>query len=131
MQTILLLANTSEEAHLALACITMNIQENPDAQHQLYFRRIMFGSFHICKGHTDEEGNKHLDPFHQLIILPADENYIERAKLGNEIVLVKNCMWITGDSEKRVERRKTVISWLLNDDEKFDYSVVDLSESDS
>lgn len=114
METVLLLATTPQEAHESVSYLCDDIQNTPEANHRLYFHRIMFGSFHISTGTTDEDGNKSLTGDREIVIFPAVyEEQLEKLKAGKTMVLCKNCMCVAGDSELRVERRKALISWVL------------------
>ncbi len=138
MKTILLLATKPIDAHQSLSYICEDIKADEQANHQLYFRRVMFGSFTISKGVVEVRDfgdgitNKEcrLNGEHELIIFPAAyEEQLEKLKgSGKDIILVKNCMSIAGPSEKKQLLRKAIIDWLLDDDSKFEYSTVDLTE---
>ena len=138
MDAILLLAQDPKQAHMSVGAMCMDIKEMPEANHKLYFARIMFGAFHISKGEVEEEDlsggvtkkTSVLTGEHELIIFPAKyEEQLEKLKTDKNIVMVKNCMCVAGESEKKAEFRKAIIEWLLDDEKKWDYSNVDLSES--
>ena len=137
MEAILLLATTPEEAYKAVSYICEDIKANPEADHKLYFSRIMFGGFHISKGASEDvevepgitQKNLYFTGEHELIIFPAKyEEQLEKLKTNKTIIMVKNCMSAAGPSEKRITYRKALIDWLLDDDAKWDYSNVDLTE---
>jgi len=138
METILLLATKPVDAHQALSYICEDIKSNEKANHQLFFRRVMFGAFTISKGRvaeTDIGGGLtrkdcELTGDHELIIFPAAyEEQLEKLKTsGKTLVFVKNCMCIAGPSDKKTEFRKEIIDWLLDDARKWDYANVDLTD---
>lgn len=138
METILLLATKPIDAHQALSYICTDIKANSEADHQLYFSRMMFGAFTISKGSVTEtdlgggltKKDCELTGEHELIIFPAAyEEQLEKLKTsGKTLVFVKNCMSIAGPSEKKILFRKAIIDWLLDDNLKWDYSNVDLTE---
>lgn len=139
METILLLATKPIDAHQSLSYICEDIKGREDANHQLFFRRVMFGAFTISKGRVSEtdlgggltKKDCELTGEHELIIFPAAyEEQLEKLKTsGKHLVLVKNCMSIAGPSEKKQVFRKAIIDWLLDDEVRWDYSNVDLTES--
>ena len=139
METILLLATKPIDAHQSLSYICEDIKGREDANHQLFFRRVMFGAFTISKGRVSEtdlgggltKKDCELTGEHELIIFPAAyEEQLEKLKTsGKRLVLVKNCMSIAGPSEKKQVFRKAIIDWLLDDEARWDYSNVDLTES--
>lgn len=139
METILLLATKPIDAHQALSYICADIKDDEKADHQLYFSRMMFGAFTISKGiikETDLGGGLTQKDCaftgeHELIIFPAVyEEQLEKLKTsGKNILFVKNCMSIAGPSEKKQVFRKAIIDWLLDNDAKWDYSNIDLTES--
>ena len=139
METILLLATKPIDAHQALSYICEDIKGDERADHQLYFSRMMFGAFTISKGSVKEtdlgggltKKDCELTGEHELIIFPAAyEEQLEKLKTsGKTLVFVKNCMSIAGSSEKKIEFRKAIIDWLLDDDLKWNYSNIDLTES--
>ena len=127
MQTIVFVANDKESAHQALSYITTDIQNYGPANHQLFFHRIMFGAFHICKG--ESVGNeRRLIGSHEVIIIPNRDDVIGRTKFGKDILFLKNCMSLVGDSDKKQSFRRAIIDWLLNDESKWDYSNLDITE---
>ena len=137
MQTILLIANTPEAAFKAVSYICEDIKSNSEADHKLYFARIMAGGFHISKGKVIEheitpgitEKTSELTGEHELIIFPAIYNDgIEKLKSAKELLFVKNCMSAAGEGEKKQEFRKAIINWLLDDEAKWDYANIDLTE---
>ena len=139
METILLLATKPIDAHQALSYICEDIKANPEADHQLYFSRMMFGAFTISKGSVKEtdlgggltKKDCELTGEHELIIFPAAyEEQLEKLKAsGKTLIFVKNCMCVAGPSEKKVAFRKVIMDWLLDDKQKWDYSNIDLTES--
>lgn len=141
METILLVATKPIDAHQSVSYICEDIKAREDADHQLFFRRVMFGAFTICKGEvtmTDLGGGMSkkdcaLTGEHELIIFPAAyEEQLEKIKAvssGKHLVLVKNCMSIAGPGEKKQLFRREIIDWLLDDNLKWDYANVDLTES--
>ena len=132
METVLLLAKTPDEAHQCVSYLCTDIQNTEEANHKLYFRRIMFGAFHICQGETDEEtGEKRLTGDREIVIFPAVyEEQLENLKGGKTLVLCKNAMCVVGEGETKVLRRSNLISWVLGD-KKFDYSVFGMDGLDN
>ena len=138
METILLLATKPIDAHQSLSYICQDIKANPEADHKLFFSRMMFGGFTISKGEIQEteiapgltKKDSALTGEHELIIFPAAyEEQLEKLKTsGKTLVFVKNCMCIAGPSDKKVTFRKAIIDWLLDDNSKWDYSNIDLTE---
>ena len=137
MEAILLLASTPEEAYKAVSYICEDIKACQEANHQLYFARIMFGAFHISKGAVESteiapgviQKDSKLTGVHELIIFPSsNEEHIEKLKTDKTIVMVKNCMCMAGPSDKKQQLRQYIIKWLLDDDLRWDYSNVDLTE---
>lgn len=130
METVLLLAQTPEEAHKSVSYLCTDIQNTPEANHKLYFHRIMFGAFHISMGETNEKGEKHLTGDREIVIFPAVyEEHLEKLKTNKVLVLCKNAMCVVGEWDRRIERRKNLISWLLNES-KVDYSLFGLDGLD-
>ena len=138
METILLLATKPIDAHQSLSYICEDIKANEEADHQLYFRRVMFGAFTISKGKVTEtdlgggltKKDCELTGEHELIIFPAAyEEQLEKLKSsGKTLVLVRNCMCIAGEGEKKKTLRSAIIDWLLNDDVRWNYANAGLEE---
>ena len=133
METILLIAQTPQNAYQAVSYICEDIKADHNADHKLYFARILFGGFHISKGEVHEENGVKMSTLtgeHELIIFPAAyEDQLEKLKVDKSILLLKNCMTIAGDSSKKIAFRKSIIEWLLDDDKKWDYANVDIGDS--
>lgn len=139
MESILLLAQKPIDAHQSLSYICEDIKANEEADHQLFFRRVMFGGFTISKGEVTETdlGNGltkkdcALTGEHELIIFPAaNEEHLEKLReSGKTLVLVRNCMCIAGEGEKSASLRKAIIDWLLDDATRWDYSNAGLEDS--
>lgn len=138
MEAILLLATNSEDAYKAVSYICEDIKANPEANHKLYFARIMFGAFHISKGEVTKteiapgmtKKDCKLTGEHELIIFPSsNEEHIEKLKTNKTIIMVKNCMCAAGPSEKKQLLRQDIIEWLLDDEKKWSYENVDLTTS--
>jgi len=117
MDTILLYAKDRFDAAEALTILCNDIKAVEEANHKLYFRRLMFNSFTISSGHTDEDGTRHLDGDKEVVIFPMErEEQLEKLKVGKNILELRNCNWIIGEGEKAVERRSHIINWLLGAD---------------
>ena len=130
METVLLLAQTPQQAGESVSYLCTDIQNTPEANHKLYFSRIMFGSFHISMGETGEDGKKHLTGDREIVIFPAVyEEQLEKLKVGKTMILCKNCMCVVGESDRRIDRRKNLISWVLGND-KIDYSLFGMNGLD-
>ncbi len=140
METILLLATKPIDAHQSLSYICEDIKANPEADHQLYFSRMMFGAFTISKGSVEEtdlgggltKKDCALTGEHELIIFPAAyEEQLEKLKTsGKTLVLVRNCMCIAGPSDKKVTLRKHIIDWLLDDETRWNYAFAGLENEE-
>lgn len=138
MDMILLLASTPEDAYKSISYICEDVKNRSDADHKLYFSRIMFGAFHISKGEVVEtelapgmvKKDSALIGNHELIIFPsANEDHIKKLKENKTTIFTKNCMSVAGPSEKKVEFRKAIIDWLLDDSVIWDYANIDISDS--
>ena len=138
MEAIILLATNPDDAYKSVSYICTDIKENQEANHKLFFARMLFGGFHISKGKVEivDLGNgltrkdSELTGKHELIIFPAAyEEQLEKLKTNKDIILVKNCMSAAGESSKKQAFRKALIDWLLDDETRWDYSNVDLTEN--
>ena len=117
MDTILLYATDRFDAAEALTILCNDIKAIEEANHRLYFRRLMFNSFTISSGHTDEDGTRHLDGEREVVIFPMEkEEHLEKLKAGKNILELRNCNWIIGEGDKTIKRRRHIIDWLLGAD---------------
>ena len=120
MDSIILYATTKEDAHKAISYMCEDIKSKEEANHKLYFRRIMFGGFHICKG-EEIDGEKHFIGNHEFIIVPLNSSISNKRITENKnVVYFNNCMFITGDSKIKISRRGKIIDWLLDDELEID-----------
>ena len=121
METIILYCKTQEEALHAVNDICMDIKALPDDnQHQLFMNRRIFGMYSIFPGEKiggsliNEPGKaEKIQPGdRELIFFPAErEEDFEKLKAGKNLVMVKNCNYIIGETRKT--RRDKIIDWLL------------------
>ena len=114
METILLIANDRIVAGEAITVICNDIKAREDANHKLYFRRIMMGAYTISSGHTEEDGTRILDGNRELVIFPVyREEQLEKLKTGKNLIEMHNATWILGEGPKKVDIRTKLIDWLL------------------
>ena len=113
MESIMLIATKREEALACVSALTDDIKALPvEHQHKLYFRQILMGSYVIFPKEGDKVGDK------ELIIFPASrEEDLERLKGTKNIVLLKNCMYVVGDTDHTKDIRHNIIFYLLSKEE--------------
>lgn len=121
METIILYCKTREEALHAVNDMCMDIKALPeDDQHILYMNRRIFGMYAIFPGVKLEDGDEpgrreKVQPGdRELIFFPAEkEEAFEKLKAGKNLILVKNCNYVIGESKVKKIRRSVIIDWLL------------------
>lgn len=117
MDTVILYVLDRISAMESLTYLCNDIKAREDANHQLFFKRMMFGGYHIFKGNpeTKDMGDR------EIIIFPADKTErLEKLNAGKNILVCKNCNWIVGAGKSSVKIRKLLIDWLLGFDVSFD-----------
>ena len=117
MDTVVLYVLDRISAMESLTYLCNDIKAREDANHQLYFKRMMFGGYHVFRGNPDTKDICD----REIIIFPADKpDRLEKLNAGKNILVCKNCKWVTGEGKGATRVRKLLIDWLLGSDVSFD-----------
>ena len=120
VKTILFYVTDKEDGIKAVKYLIDDIKANDEAQHKLFFRPMMRGTYYISMGTTDDKGNRYMIGDHELLFMPQNSfEFLDGTfKENKTIILQKNCMVIAGETEKASELRNKIINWLLEKTEE-------------
>lgn len=111
METKIFIAQTKESALACVQHLCEDVKSREDANHKLFFARRMFNFFQITNRET-----------RSVLIIGANvfesESNAQHLKGLHVVDEVKNCMSLVGESEDKAKKRKEIIDWLLDKEEK-------------
>lgn len=124
MKSIIFLVHDREDGLAAITQLTQDIKSYGEANHKLYFRVLLNNVYAITRGEIDKDNVTKLVGDREVIFLPMNDGINSKHLLGRvsenkEVVFMDNCMFICGDGEKKVDRRKLLIDWLLEKVDSF------------
>lgn len=114
VETVLYFANDRKSALEGVSRLQIDIQNNEETAHKLYFSIRPMGAFLISKGEVGEDGKPHVVGNREFLIFPAsNEDAFKKLKRLKNIVSMHNVKWICGDGPQKIKRRELLIDWLL------------------
>ena len=117
VETVLYFANDRKSALEGVSRLQIDIQNNEETAHKLYFSIRPMGAFLISKGEVGEDGKPHIVGNREFLIFPAsNEDAFKKLKRLKNIVSMHNVKWICGDGPQKRKRRELLIDWLLGKD---------------
>lgn len=124
MKTVIFLVHNTENGLAAITQLTQDIKSYDEANHKLYFRVLFNNAYMITRGEVGEDNAIKLVGEREVLFMPMNkgitsEHLLGRVSKDKEVIFMDNCMYICGDGEKKVERRKLLIDWLLDKEDKF------------
>lgn len=117
MSTIIFISTSSEDHLRSLETLNNACNADERCAHKIFFRPIMQNVFQWISGAKDEEG-KPLLGCHEVLYLPSSrEVEIARLEATKNVVIKTNSMCIVGDNDKKKNKVKKLIDWLLEETE--------------
>ena len=114
VETVLYFANDRKSALEGVSRLQIDIQNNEETAHKLYFSIRPMGAYLISKGEIGEDGKPHVVGNREFLIFPAsNEDAFKKLKRLKNIVSMHNVKWICGSGPQKIKRRELLIDWLL------------------
>lgn len=114
VETVLYFTNDRKAALEGVSRLQIDIQNNEETAHKLYFSIRPMGAFLISKGEMGEDGKPHIVGNREFLVFPVNnEDAFKKLKRLKNIVSMHNVKWICGDGPQKRKRRELLIDWLL------------------
>ena len=118
MSTIIFFSTSPDDHIRSVSTLVEAIIADERCNHKMCFRPITVNFYQFIRGTLDEEG--HMQPIgcHEVLYLPSVRTEeIARLERTKNVVLKINSMCLVGDNNKKKDKVKKIIDWLLEETE--------------
>lgn len=118
MSTIIFFSTSPDDHIRSVNTLVQAIMADKRCDHKMCFRPISVNFYQFIRGELDKEG--HMQPIgcHEILYLPSVRTEeIARLERTKNVVLKINSMCFVGDNDKKKNKVKKIIDWLLEERE--------------
>ena len=121
MSTIIFFSTSAEDQMKSIETLVNGIKADGRCYHKVCFRPVTVNMFQFIGGVKNEDGGMEPLGCHEILYLPAGRTEdIARLERTKNVVLKINSMCFVGDNDKKQQKLKKIINWLLEETEEIE-----------